>query len=133
MPKGDPQVLKISWDGYMKLVDQLCIRLTDLQKVDTVKVIRGIPRGGSILAVILSHRLGIPLQDLTNDHRQPILWVDDIVDTGATVSSYLIPEEDIVASLCYRYGCPVVPDAYALLVEPGVHIQFPYESDRSTY
>ena len=42
----------------------------------------GVPRGGLIPAVALSHRLDLPLLMEPNDS---MLWVDDIIDSGQTL------------------------------------------------
>lgn len=43
----------------------------------------GVPRGGLVPAVALSHRLGVPFLDAPNDS---MLWIDDIVDSGRTLA-----------------------------------------------
>ena len=47
-----------------------------------IKSISGIPRGGLIPAVLLSHKLNIPYASKINPNT---LLVDDIVDTGETL------------------------------------------------
>lgn len=47
--------------------------------------IYGVPRGGLILAVILSHKLKLPLIQNIDDISQNTLVVDDIVETGETI------------------------------------------------
>ena len=53
------------------------------------KNIFAIPKGGLILGVILSHRLGIPMIFNTqNIKKNETLIVDDIVDTGKTLERF---------------------------------------------
>lgn len=47
----------------------------------------GIPRGGLVLAVMISHRLNIPLLLAPCSHA---LVVDDICDTGESLSHYVL-------------------------------------------
>jgi xanthine phosphoribosyltransferase len=71
----------LSWQDFDQAVE--CIGLTYPRP--TFSGIYGIPRGGLVLAVSLSHRLQIPLLD------QPIadcLVVDDIYETGRTLKPF---------------------------------------------
>lgn len=48
----------------------------------------GVPRGGLIPAVMLSHKLNIPLLLSKQDITPQTLVVDDISDTGATLAEF---------------------------------------------
>lgn len=81
-----------SWDDIDWLVETLGRHIVkDCQKNDTTpeesfKGIYGIPRGGLVTAVMLSHRLNIPFVDRLNDmYGERFLIVDDIADTGKTI------------------------------------------------
>ena len=65
--------------------------------------IYGVPRGGLIPAVMLSHRLGLPLatRSRAKSGEGNVLVVDDIADTGRTVSFYRHRD---VAVLVLRYN-----------------------------
>jgi len=55
----------------------------------TISSIYGLPRGGLIPAVILSHKLNIPLFKTGTDVLiGSVLIVDDICDTGETLEKY---------------------------------------------
>jgi len=67
--------------------------------------IYGMPRGGLCLAVALSHKMGIPLisVDITtfNDSNlDNVLWVDDVVETGLTLSKFTYPNMYFAAWFC---------------------------------
>ena len=53
----------------------------------------GIPRGGLIPAVLLSHKTGIPYQQISTTNTHPgsdlshVLFVDDICDSGHTLNN----------------------------------------------
>ena len=67
----------LSWEEFQEAV----IRLSDQLRSKNFSCIYGVPRGGLVLAVALSHHLDIPLS-LTP--APDMLWCDDIVDTGTT-------------------------------------------------
>jgi hypoxanthine phosphoribosyltransferase len=62
-----------------------------LESGKTYAGIHGVPRGGLVPAVILSHALELPYiwnaSKLTMDNLD-VLIVDDLVDTGRTLKSY---------------------------------------------
>ncbi|OHB20733.1 MAG: hypothetical protein A2939_00135 [Parcubacteria group bacterium RIFCSPLOWO2_01_FULL_48_18] len=84
----------------------------------------GIPRGGMILAVCLSHRLGIPML-LAPTKRS--LIVDDIADTGKTLAHF----RDLrcfIATLFYHPRSIVKPDVW-LRKKGSAWIVFPWERE----
>jgi len=70
----------VSWDDIEHLVHDLCTQITmsNLQ----IDHIFGLPRGGLVPAVMISHRLGIPMTQDPN--LSNVLIVDDICDSGET-------------------------------------------------
>ena len=68
----------------------------------------GIPRGGLVLATILSYRLRIPL---LNAPSKGCLVVDDIADSGDTLLHYDVKGYDIV-TMCYKSTSKVKPMCY---------------------
>lgn len=54
------------------------------QSILPIKSISGVPRGGLIPAVLLSHKLNVPYTSRINPNT---LLVDDIVDTGETLKN----------------------------------------------
>ena len=73
----------VTWEEVEELVNLLAKQIA--QSGYQIEYIFGLQRGGLIPAVILSHKLGIPMtQDPT---RQNILIVDDICDSGETFIS----------------------------------------------
>lgn len=86
------------------------------------KYIFGIPRGGLIVAVWLSHQLQIPYT--SNLFIDPeILVVDDIADTGKTL--FDLGQSWDTATLYYKIRSSVKPTYYAQ--ETSNWIVFPYE------
>ena len=71
-------VLHYSYEDILLSVHKLLPEL----KSRGYKNIYAIPRGGLIFAVLLSHRLNIPI---THELKETTLVVDDICDTGETL------------------------------------------------
>ena len=74
--------IAISWKEY----DDMIVQLTEKIKESKITFdgIYGIPRGGLVLAVSLSHQLDLPLLIYPTKNT---LVVDDISDEGKTLSS----------------------------------------------
>jgi hypoxanthine phosphoribosyltransferase len=70
----------LSWNEFDLAVEAIAAQCP------SVNGVYGVPRGGLVLAVALSHRLLVPL---LSEPRIGALWVDDIVDTGRTVDNSL--------------------------------------------
>ena len=113
------QVRIISHEEFLRLIDKLVALIQTSQRYGGVKPFRGIygiPRGGLIPAVYLSHRLNIPLvrtlDAVLSDSHGPYLIVEDVVDTGKTLSrlSMFLTEEDKVAALVVKPWAPRKPD-----------------------
>ena len=70
----------VSWDDIEHLVHDLCaqIAMSGLQ----IKHVFGLPRGGLVSAVMIPHRLGIPLIMDETQITEYTLIVDDICDNG---------------------------------------------------
>ena len=70
----------VTWDEIEELVDLLCSQI--IKSGIQIEYIYGLQRGGLIPAVLLSHKLGIPMTQ--NPNSPNILIVDDICDSGET-------------------------------------------------
>jgi len=84
--------LIVDWGSYDTAVEQLAerIRLAGV----TPGGVMGVPRGGLIAAVMLSHQLDVPFVPFRKDRiTSDLLLVDDICDTGHTLSSILGPQD----------------------------------------
>ena len=113
---------------------------SDLEKivsqVGDVDYVVGIPRGGLIIAVMISHRLGI--KHMTIDHlekleefdldidKKKILIVDDISDSGQTLKQYK-KAGYTTAALDVRNTTVTIPDHYANWLETAEWIVYPWE------
>lgn len=71
----------LTWHDFDRAVEQIAAACADAPFCG----IHGIPRGGLVLAVCLSHRLALPLLP----QPQPgCLVVDDVYETGLTLTPY---------------------------------------------
>lgn len=73
-------IIPFSWKDFESAIDILIEKLSPFDNM--FDCIYGIPRGGLVLAVALSHRLNKPLVRKVRDSRT--LVVDNIIDTGKT-------------------------------------------------
>ena len=81
-------IIYFGWHEFDKAVEDIAQGLNAKGITDEITCIYGIPRGGLVLAVALSHRLSKPIElDLNKfgfNNIENILIVDDISDSGKT-------------------------------------------------
>lgn len=95
----------------------------------------GIPRGGLVPAVYLSHRLSLDYVHRVSDITEDTLVVDDISDTGATLEDLLGTLKVVPDIAClYTTGWTSVQPTYWVHEKPteDCWIVFPWETARST-
>ena len=119
----------ISWDELDRLVDELCDMIPDNQ----YEGIYAIPRGGLIIGVMMSHKLGLPMIDrLQSYYGKKFLIVDDIADTGKTLEKMKaeVYKEAHTATIHYHKQSSVEPSF--LVEEKGDDwIVYPWEKKNS--
>jgi len=114
-------LMKVSWEYYEHLVDKVYNKIPKNKYGN----IAGIPRGGLIPAVMLSHKMDIPLIDLEYVEKDTLI-VDDICDTGITLEK--VKKYD-VATIFLRRTSQTKPKYYSELLYGDEWILFPYEID----
>lgn len=103
-----------------------------LQAVNNVEFIAGIPRGGLIPAVLLSHKYGIPYiglesaKKLPSDVKKKVIVVDDIADTGNTLTQ-IQQHGFLTATLVRRYSSTFIPDIVGDVICNDDWLVFPWE------
>lgn len=117
-----------TWDQFERDI----IKIAEWARDKGFKNIYGIPRGGLVLGVKLSHMLDVPLVLSKDDITRQTLVVDDIVETGGTVHRLVtyLGFEPSIASLFKVEGAKVQPD-----FSPNTKskwIVFPWETDKSS-
>jgi len=77
--KADNKIY-LYWNDIDTLVNNICDKIRhDQPNIDSI---HGIPRGGLIPAVLISHKLGLPYVNAVSPNT---LVVDDICDSGVTL------------------------------------------------
>lgn len=129
-PKGS-KVAHLDWKTTLIMIDVLAHKIKESK--EKFDYIYGIPRGGLIPAVILSHRLKIPLTTslykvFNNGEFGNIIMIDDISDTG----KILLRESNTwnkTATLHIRHDTKFKPDFFVKEIKDNTWIQYPWEED----
>ena len=119
----------LSW----KWVDDQINKIGDQLEGVELEFVSGIPRGGLIPAVMMSHAFGIKYISYSSAKMLPLelrkktIVIDDISDTGLTMS-----EADrlkfITSSLCTRTGTKTLPRLTGELISGEEWLVFPWET-----
>lgn len=111
----------VSWEEYENLLKLLASRVSS-----SISYIYGVPRGGLIPAVMLSHILDIPMVlDMEHAKNSRLLVVDDIADSGKTLEKY--GHHECATIFVNSKHCVLYPDYYSEKTEDW--IVFPYEKE----
>ncbi len=130
----------VSWTELDYLVDRLATEIKISHNMDdnipneVYSGIYGIPRGGLIIAVMLSHRLGIPYNDrLQEMYGKRFLIIDDIADSGKTLERMKseVYEHADIATLHYNMKESVVEPEHWIENKNNRWIVYPWEQDDS--
>lgn len=113
----------------INLVKALMVR--QLNSGIRVNKIYGLPRGGLIPAVILSHLIELPIILNKDEIDDQTLIIDDIIDTGETIKR-LEKKGGIIVSLYKDENSEYTPDIFMKLKESNDWIVFPFETEQSS-
>jgi len=119
----------LSWNDIETAVESLAHQIR--QSGEEIGAIVGLARGGLIPAVMLSHKLGIPLVSEDHEAEGYLLVVDDICDTGVTLEYYIKYEGVLTATIHYKQTAIVKPDFYYSLIPQDKWIVYPWENKDS--
>ena len=129
-PIKDQRKRFISFDEIIFLCDNLYY---ELKKVDKVfNSIYGLPRGGMVPAVMLSHRLNLPIVE-NNGINPGTIIIDDIVDSGKELSECKrwfynrFGESPYFISIFKREGCDPEPYLFGEEIKNDDWLVFPWE------
>ena len=122
----------ISWRTFVSCVNKIENRIKTNYSHKKFKVLWGIPRGGLVLAAMLSHRLNVPLCSKdTIPKIRPLLLVDDIADTGKTLKGVLSLTENnddiVIATIHYHKQSSIIPDIW-IKEKKDKWIVYPWET-----
>lgn len=126
----ESEYFNYTWTMFDEDVEDLVERF---KKIDRpLANVYGLPRGGLILAVALSHRLGLPLIVNPAKITKETLVVDDIADSGKALLGLLgDPSAYVTATLFYSPQSIVKPTLWQREKERG-WVKFCWESISST-
>ena len=121
--------LFLSWQWVDDQINKIGDKLEGLN----LEFVSGIPRGGLIPAVMMSHAYGIKYISYSSAKMLPLelrkktIVIDDISDTGLTMA-----EADklkfITSSLCTRVGTKTLPRLSGELISGNEWLVFPWET-----
>ena len=127
------EMYKVSWLRFAKALNELITKIKAEKTAVFVGVI-GIPRGGLVIAVCLSHKLGIPLANAAElEVGKNYLLADDVSDSGKQLRQWKDAIEKVVgegkvmtATLHWKAHTELKPDFAADEVNKWIH--YPWES-----
>ena len=121
----------ITWGDIDDAVERLAINITNSNT--EIMAIGGLPRGGLIPAVILSHKMNIPFVSQAYLAQVPgnILIVDDICDTGKTLKRFKFESNIYTATLHYKTSAEYEPHLWWRLAPENEWVVYPWENKDS--
>lgn len=127
-PKKDQVKTKISWNTIVKLADTISEQVSNNYK--SIKSVYGIPRGGLVVALLISHRLKIPIVEKQKINKHTLI-VDDINDSGKTLYKFMKLNnlDNMTAVLFRRYNSMFKETLYGKLVKTDNWLIFPWEKE----
>jgi hypoxanthine phosphoribosyltransferase len=119
-----------SWD----MLDSCICRIVGQIKLSGKQYdyVYGIPRGGLVVAVMLSHKLNIPLflaEGWENITDEEILVVDDVADSGKTLSMYKSYD---IAVVDWKHNISIVRPTYYANMIGDVWVVYPWETMKTS-
>ena len=119
----------LTWKDIEDAVESLTYQIQTSGK--SIEAIAGLPRGGLIPAVLLSHKLNLPYVDIIGDceEYEHILIVDDICDSGETLKQY--HDYFLTATIHHKQSAIVEPNFYYSLTPENRWIVYPWEREDS--
>ncbi len=126
------QLLVLNWKGFERLIEQLSDWVRKVHP--DLQYVYAPPRGGLVLAVTLSHRLGLKMlieQPWIPDMRSKTLWVDDVYGTGQTFNAACgdRPTNRFGAYAVWGSRMQSLDCWYGFYAPGDTWIVFPWESD----
>lgn len=110
----------------------ICDTLSHTLKNKNFNSIYGLPRSGMVPAVILSHRLNLPIVE-SNGINENTLIVDDIVDSGDTMKEFVLGfknkfrKNPYTVAIFKRENCLFEPELVGDIIKNNNWLIFPWE------
>ena len=123
------EIIEFSWKEFDEAIEQMVVAVKEFGLYD-INAVYGVPRGGLIMGVALSHALEIPLIPslvFYDGKRENLLIVDDISDTGKTLDRLeAMVNNCLFYTLHYDDESIFKPDFYYASNE-GCWMKYPWE------
>ncbi len=113
-------------------VDQLVWNLVRKIPKKEIQNIYGVPRGGLIPAVMLSHQLNLPLLLDRSRIGKNTLIVDDLTDSGKTLVELTKEVGKVRTAVLFHNKESIYLPTYYGDMKPDSWIVFPYETNESS-
>ena len=117
----------VSWNVIDEAVTDIAFNIKNTNK--DFKGVYGIPRGGLILAVMLSHKLDLPLIMSKEELDENSIIIDDIADTGKTLLDFTEYESYVVT--IHEHEQSLIKPDYSVLDKGDKWIVYPWETEDS--
>ena len=120
MLKLQENKIAVSWWDMSDLIKELTQKI--IFEVPLADSIYGIPRGGLIPAVMLSHKLNLPMVETIGKNT---LIIDDMTDSGVTMNK--MPGQWTAVLFHKPHTSVFTPNVYSKLHEGDEWLVFPWE------
>ena len=120
MLKLQENKIAVSWWDMSDLIKELTQKI--IFEVPLADSIYGIPRGGLIPAVMLSHKLNLPMVETIGKNT---LIIDDMTDSGVTMNK--MPGQWTATLFHKPHTSIFTPNVYSRLHEGDEWLVFPWE------
>ena len=125
--------IQYSWEWVHIQLDNIGEKL---EAIERPQFVTGIPRGGLIPAVLVSHKFKIPYigleaaKTLPGALKKEVLILDDISDSGNTLKQ-IERHNFITATLAVRYNSLYIPTYIGTTIRDDHWMVFPWEDTSS--
>jgi hypoxanthine phosphoribosyltransferase len=118
----------LNWNDIDRAINRIIASINSSEI--KINAVGGLPRGGLIPAVMLSHRLGIPFvsQAQIQTTIGNILIVDDICDSGKTLKKFKFEENVYTATLHWKQSSEYQPNYFWEIAYENEWIVYPWEN-----
>ncbi len=122
--------IRIDWND----IDRLALALEERIRASgrSFNAVYGVPRGGLILAVLLSHRLGLKVLLDAARIGEDTLVVDDLSDSGETLQNISAATGAISTAVLYHGADSAFTPTFFAAAKPDGWLVFPWETAESS-
>ena len=120
----------VTWNLIDETITDIAFHLKETKK--DFKGVYGIPRGGSILAVMLSHKLDLPyIENPFDCEFDDFVIIDDIADTGETLKFHEETFKKGYIVTIHEHDQSIVKPEYSVIAKGDAWIVYPWENKES--